>query len=111
MISVPIKFKDFSVFDDATIYEDNHAYRKDLASGDAVWIANYQDSNKHAALEFICPCGCGSVHCVSVCEGTKEGKHWLWNGDAEKPTLTPSIQCLTSCRWHGYLTDGVFVPC
>lgn len=30
---------------------------------------------------------------------------WTWNENAEKPTLTPSINCGT-CGWHGFIVDG-----
>lgn len=46
---------------------------------------------------------------------------WAWNGNREKPTFTPSINCLThnpqnpqelyaGCGWHGHITDGIFNP-
>lgn len=42
-------------------------------------------------------------------------KAWKWNGDKNKPTLTPSILVHPiegwSKGWHGYLTDGVLVSC
>jgi hypothetical protein len=31
---------------------------------------------------------------------------WTWNGDREKPTFTPSINCV-GCS-HGFITDGVW---
>jgi hypothetical protein len=37
-------------------------------------------------LSFLCP-GCRSTHELSV----GEGGIWGWNGDAERPTFTPSI--------------------
>lgn len=37
---------------------------------------------------FKCP-GCGIPHVVYVGEGS--GPRWGWNGDAERPTFTPSI--------------------
>lgn len=35
---------------------------------------------------------------------------WHWDGNAEAPTLTPSINCVGGCGWHGSLTKGVFTP-
>jgi len=40
---------------------------------------------------------------------------WGWNGDMDKPTLTPSINCIAEkngkptggCGWHGFITNGV----
>jgi len=41
---------------------------------------------------------------------------WDWNGDKEKPTLTPSILHWGNGRknpstWHGYMTDGILKEC
>lgn len=63
-------------------------------------------------IVFCCPCGCGTV--VSLPIGTNsldKRKPWGWNGNKEKPTLTPSILFLSGCKWHGFLTDGVFRSC
>lgn len=40
---------------------------------------------------------------------------WQWNGDLERPTITPSINCISEkdgkptggCGWHGFITNGV----
>lgn len=40
---------------------------------------------------------------------------WGWNGDMERPTLTPSVNCIAmkdgkptgGCGWHGHITNGV----
>lgn len=39
-------------------------------------------------LHFRCP-GCGEAHGIQVGDGP--GPRWGWNGDAEKPTFTPSV--------------------
>lgn len=66
-------------------------------------------------LTFVCPCGCGSIGSVAVAPNPLDrgGNHpvWQWNGDLDKPTITPSIQFLSGCKWHGYLTEGVFRTC
>ena len=41
-----------------------------------------------------------------------EGKahpRWLWDGNADSPTLTPSLHL--PGVWHGYLTNGQLIPC
>lgn len=38
-----------------------------------------------------------------------EPRVWFWNGDTEKPTLTPSIHA--PGQWHGYLTNGELKSC
>jgi hypothetical protein len=68
---------------------------------------------------FICPCGCGALRAVAF-EGSQPKKPmWSFNGDVEKPTLTPSILIYqhdesgarVGEHWHGWLTDGVFRSC
>ena len=93
--------------DDAELV-DGRLMRRHLAPGTSQWSTGL--NGRIAALMFVCPCGCGSVSAVTVREGYGD-KHWSWNGDQEKPTLTPSILNTSPCRWHGDLTDGVFVAC
>lgn len=80
--------------------------------GDAEWAVH--DSSPHpgkeASLIFVCPCGCGVSRCASV-SPIDGHPTWQWNGNREKPTLTPSLLCTQGCKWHGFLTDGVFVSC
>ena len=35
-----------------------------------------------------------------------ERRSWMWDGDFERPTLSPSIDC-KGC-WHGFIEAGVF---
>jgi len=78
--------------------------RKDVAPGASAWTTDF--AGNLAVLRFSCPCGCGYV--VSVPIKPFDVRGWSWDGDKEKPTLTPSIQKLSGCRWHGHLTKGVF---
>lgn len=40
---------------------------------------------------------------------------WKWDGNMDRPTITPSINCIAEkdgkptggCGWHGYITDGM----
>jgi len=82
-------------------------YNRSLPVGASQW-QNGTDGNI-AGLAFVCPCGCGSIGTTAVVKGF--GTKWNWDGNKEFPTLTPSIQKLTACKWHGYLTKGEFVPC
>ena len=46
------------------------------------------------------------------CEGS--GDSWAWNGNIEKPTLSPSIlagKSESGHGWHGYLQDGIWKGC
>lgn len=49
-----------------------------------------------------------------ICIGVKRGGHdtpkvWGWDGNEERPTLTPSIHAIG--RWHGYLRAGRLESC
>lgn len=53
---------------------------------------------------FACPRGQGT--CSVECEPTP-GALWKLHGSDEKPTLTPSIHCISRCGWHGYVQKGL----
>jgi hypothetical protein len=51
---------------------------------------------------------------LPISENPPQGsRFWKWNGDKEKPTLSPSILVYPregfSKGWHGYLRDGELV--
>lgn len=98
--------------DDKGIYTaEGRWLRDDLPPGAAAWLAD-TTGREHACLEFICPCGCGTVHALSIRRaGLTERPSWEWDGNVEKPTLSPSIACTTPCKWHGFLKAGVFEEC
>lgn len=66
------------------------------------------------SLVYRCPCGCGDLRTIPIvygpCPGTGHGP-WGWNGDTTKPTTTPSIRHVDNCRFHGFLTAGVWQFC
>lgn len=66
-------------------------------------------------VQFFCP-GCGSAHTITTSAGG-----WVWNGDAERPTFTPSVlvtheakpdaseefkEWRTARTCHSFVTDG-----
>lgn len=51
-------------------------------------------------LMFWCP-GCDEAHRVQ--HGAGDGPRWGWNGDADKPTFTPSI-LVRSGQWEPPVT-------
>lgn len=66
-------------------------------------------------FSFRCPKSgdrCGHLLIAGRAPGVKrDGQNqnggramWTWNGNRERPTFSPSINCL-SC-WHGYIEDG-----
>jgi len=80
----------------------------DFLSGHAL-----RNRSEYRSMLFRCP-ECGSQHGVPLAPHGNPG--WHWDGNVERPTLTPSIQILghgkpgtENCRWHGYLTAGVWI--
>lgn len=67
-------------------------------------------SGKGNSLMFWCP-GCDGPHRIQHGEGA--GPRWGWNGDADKPTFTPSILVRypwgpeqKECVCHSFVTNG-----
>jgi hypothetical protein len=68
-----------------------------------------------AYISYGCPLRPGQSCGVPINTGEKRDRHWLWDGNKELPTLTPSINCLSTvngqpaagCGWHGHITAGV----
>lgn len=77
--------------------------RADLPPGSAAWS---EPDGEIRSILFTCPCGCHAVRTVPVKRAPHAGPEWVWNGDLVKPTLTPSIQIVGECHWHGFLTAG-----
>lgn len=112
MTDVPIRFIESVLKFKNGEYIDGRLYRRDLQAGDACWGKDVTDGI--AALHFVCPCGCQMVQAVTVKRGVGSGDYWDWDGNQDKPTLTPSIlsnKASGGCGWHGHLTAGVFKPC
>jgi hypothetical protein len=58
---------------------------------------------------FFCP-GCKYDHALAIRQYTEGGNpQWTFNGDADKPTFTPSLLVFGSVpekRCHSFITDG-----
>lgn len=78
--------------------------------GELVKISRVLERGDGNQLFFECP-GCKILHGINV--GLGSGPRWWWNGDAEKPTFTPSIKTHypygigKEIICHSYVTDGV----
>lgn len=90
--------------------------RPDAAPGDAMVLTS-QGSDTPCCYAFRCP-GCGVETALPLLSSpTQPRPFWrVTAGDpwrAEGLTLSPSIhhQAPRGCGWHGYLRDGVLVPC
>jgi hypothetical protein len=74
---------------------------------------------ERVAISFDCPCGRGERVCVEFSNPVdgggptrSDGHTWHRDGDTfETLSLTPSLQRMDECRWHGYLTRGELIPC
>lgn len=75
----------------------------------AVEIRSYPDG-RVGGLAFICPCGCKREGYLPV-ETNTPGPRWDWDGNHERPTLTPSVLFRGGCQWHGFLTNGEWRTC
>ena len=82
-------------------HEDMHE------NGDYCFVSD--TSNNTAGIAIKCP-GCGSESYLSV-KKDYPPPNWEWNGNEEKPTLTPSVHSVGCCGWHGWLRDGEWVKC
>lgn len=71
----------------------------------AIEFREWHTRDEIAGLGFRCPCGCGREGYLPF---AREGDHpsWEWDGNLEKPTLTPSVLQVGGCRWHGWLRNG-----
>lgn len=80
-------------------------------------IAEYPGATAH--IIFVCPNNrrCAVLLGPQQVGRPAEGKLciWAWDGNVERPTITPSINCLAEkdgkpaggCGWHGFITNGV----
>lgn len=56
---------------------------------------------------FVFGCPRGRTCAVALRPDTlPNGASWEWNGNEQSPTLTPSINCVGGCGWHGFVTNG-----
>lgn len=69
------------------------------------------DTDGKRNLIWVCPCGCKEVRGISVSPVKQEARVWKWDGNEAEPTIAPSIDCKSGCRWHGFLEKGVFRSC
>lgn len=64
-----------------------------------------------AHIIFVCPSG---KRCSLLIGPEHVGRSaldripvWHWDGDVERPTLKPSINCVGGCGAHFWITDGI----
>lgn len=78
------------------------------APGSFSFYARYSDPKKKiVGLLFKCPCGCGDICGINF--DKKESPCWDWDGNKEKPTVSPSIRRIGDCQWYGWIEEGRWV--
>jgi hypothetical protein len=85
-----------------------HALRlPDVAVGDrlrSTTAGAFALTPKRDWLKYVCPCGCGDENMLPIAGQ----RAWLWDGNEDAPTVTPSIRRLNGCHYHGHLTAGTW---
>lgn len=87
----------------------------DCISGDNVppgaisyWRKSDSPEGQLDGIHIRCPCGCGGLWGASF-------PRWSWDGNQERPTLSPSLRFLegpdSKTHWHGFLCGGVYDTC
>ena len=93
---------------------------RDHVPAGLITFADGYDGTKDVSILYGCPCWCGALGAISIKPyGKPERPLWQWDGNREKPTLTPSILIhqlndkaeKVGEHWHGFLTAGVFKSC
>jgi hypothetical protein len=79
-------------------------------------VEGYENS---AHMMFVCPNGkrCALLIGPKFVQRTTPERLcvWQWDGNLDRPTITPSINCIAEkdgkptggCGWHGFITSGV----
>lgn len=80
-------------------------------AGDFCWERDEAGAVTHIWLAHPSPVAGGMGH-VEIRIGARpgpnvKGRHWGWDGNADVPTLTPSIH--THGHWHGWVRAGKLV--
>lgn len=78
---------------------------QDIAPACAVYEVTRDDGS---TFEMRQPCAVGPGYYTAARQPV-----WGWNGDMERPTLTPSFLCQleNGTRLHWFLTGGRIQPC
>lgn len=89
-----------------------HPYEDSMADG--AYFITPEISPGWKILKFVCPCGCRQVdtlrlYSIGDRRSNDAAPHWLWDGNRNAPTLSPSINRDRTCGWHGYLQAGTWV--
>lgn len=82
---------------------------EDIDAGPAGAFEYYRSGDRdYAGMIYNCPCGCGKTGALAF--RPHASPSWDWDGNKERPTLSPSVHDLNGGKthWHGYLRAGVW---
>lgn len=84
------------------------SYNGQVLDADEFAFAPGDGSDPSTVEQIVLPCRGGKYRNCMLYVTTGEAAHprWHWDGNADEPTLTPSIGCDNRCGWHGHLTKG-----
>lgn len=68
----------------------------------------YNHDERRVGLEWKCPIRDGFCWVPFKTWPIREPR-WNWDGNRERPTVTPSIHCI-ACGFHANLVEGQFQP-
>ena len=86
----------------------------EVMPGDFAWDFDSEETGgsrkSESAHIYIClPCD-RHMSCIKIVRGNSNAERvWGWDGNEDKPTLTPSI--LLPGQWHGWLRAGRLCSC
>jgi hypothetical protein len=55
---------------------------------------------------YVCPHGRGYCGVPIRPNHLANGAGWTHDGNDDRPTLSPSVNCIGGCGWHGFVTAG-----
>jgi len=82
---------------------------KEFADQPGEWAIRTAIRDGHTGMMFWfgCPNEPGKTCAVPLAPlALPNGASWKWDGKSIVPTLTPSINCVGGCGWHGHVKRG-----
>jgi hypothetical protein len=82
----------------------------DGTAGPGSFFIDADPTNGQRRMWFVTPDGqSGVINLRPVAPGNEAHPSWEWDGDENRPTLTPSVHA--PGRWHGFFKAGRMESC